>query len=533
MGFIKRIIRRKSPKQTNKTLGGSSGAKDRLNKDLGKNIKAVVEAFGQSRDVVVRRFRAGDGGEITVAVMYIDGLADKNLVNNSIMREMMQCFKEDDTEPNLLSGDRLFDKLTEFILPVADIRHTTDFDSLISGLMSGDTIILIDGCDRGLAVGSEGWDRRGIEEPSSQTVVRGSKEGFTETLGVNTALIRRRIKDPNLRLETKSIGRRTRTGVAVMYIKGIANESIVNEVHERLDKIDIDGILESGYIEELIEDETFTLFPTVFNTERPDVAVGGLLEGRIALLVDGTPFVLLVPAVFVHFFQTSEDFSQRSGISTLLRLLRYFCFALSLLVPSLYVAITTFHQEMIPTRLLISLAAQREGIPFPAIMEAFLMEVTFEILREAGIRMPRAVGQAVSIVGALVLGEAAVQAGIVSPAMVMVVSITAISSFAIPLFDFAVSSRIIRFILMILGATFGLYGIAIGLLAIVLHLCSLRSFGVSYMLPLAPFVAADQGDALIHLPRWKFFRRQRLIAQKDMVRQQRPSMARPKPPEGS
>jgi spore germination protein KA len=316
-----------------------------------------------------------------------------------------------------------------------------------------------------------------------------------------------------------------------VYIKEVANDKIVEEVHKRLDNIDIDGILESGYIEELIQDETFTPFPTMINTERPDIVAAGLLEGRIAILVDGTPFALLLPALFVHFFQASEDYYQRFDIGTLLRMLRYLSFFLTLLVPSVYVAATTFHQEMLPTPLLISLAAQREGVPFPAVVEAMMMEVTFEILREAGVRMPRAVGQAISIVGALVLGEAAVQAGIVSPVMVIVVSITAISSFVSPTFNMAIATRIIRFIFMLLAATFGLYGIAVGLLAMALHLCSLRSFGIPYMSPMAPLIAADQRDTIIRFPHWAFFKRPRLINQKDMTRQQRLIKAKPKPPQ--
>ena len=230
-----------------------------------------------------------------------------------------------------------------------------------------------------------------------------------------------------------------------MFIKGIVNDKVVEEVRKRLDRIDIDGILESGYIEELIQDETYTPFPTVYNTERPDVIAAGLLEGRIAILVDGTPFVLLVPALFTQYFQSAEDYYQRSDFG-LLRMLRYLALFIALLGPSLYIAITTFHQEMLPTALLISLAAQREGVPFPAFIEALMMEVTFEILREAGVRMPRAVGQAVSIVGALVIGQAAVEAGIVSAAMVIVVSITAIANFSFPSFNMAISIRILRFV---------------------------------------------------------------------------------------
>lgn len=304
----------------------------------------------------------------------------------------------------------------------------------------------------------------------------------------------------------------------------------MKEVLLRLNQINIDGILESGNIEELIQDSQSSPFPTVYNTERPDVVAAALLEGRIAILVDGTPFVLIVPALFFQYFQSAEDYYERSIIGSIIRLLRHLAFAISLLAPALFIAITTFHQSMLPPALLISLAAQREGVPFPAFAEALIMEITFEILREAGIRMPRSIGSAMSIVGAFVIGTAAVEAGIISAMMVIVVSITAISSFVSPSYEMAIAVRMLRFVFMALAASFGLFGITIGLIALVLHLCSLRSFGVPYMSPIAPFNLSDQKDTLIVLPKWKMTTRPRLISQKNNVRQQESASAKPSPP---
>jgi spore germination protein KA len=289
-----------------------------------------------------------------------------------------------------------------------------------------------------------------------------------------------------------------------MYINGLVKDDVLKKLNERLGNISIDGILESSYIEEFIQDETYTVFPTVNNTERPDVVAAALLEGRVAIFVDGTPFVLLVPGLFTQFLQSPEDYYHRSDFG-LLRLLRYLAFIISLLAPALYIGITTFHQEMIPTSLLISLAGQREGIPFPAFIEALLMEVTFELLREAGIRMPRAVGTSISIVGALVLGQASVEAGLVSPAMVIIVSITAITGFIFPSFEIGISIRILRFAFMGLAASFGFFGIIIGLIALVLHLCHLQSFGVPYMTPFAPFQAKEQRDNIVRVPWWQMY----------------------------
>lgn len=497
-----------------------------LDKSLNKNIKFIKKTLGASSDIAIREFYAGKEGELQIGVIYTEGLADKELVQDFILKTLMLDIRKADLKSTISHKKKSFKLLKDFILPEGDIIEILDFESLFTHLLSGDTIILIDGDVQGLAVSSRGWEDRGVTEPSSQTVVRGPKDGFSETLRINTALIRRRIKDTNLWIETKQIGRRTKTDVAIAYIKDIANDQIVDEVKKQLYKINIDGILESGYIEEFIQDEAYTPFPTVHNTERPDAIAAGLLKGQIAILVDGTPFALLVPALFIHFFQSTEDYYQRFDISTLIRILRYISFFIALLTPSLYIAITTFHQEMIPTSLLISIAAQREGVPFPAFAEALIMEITFEILREAGIRMPRAAGSAISIVGALVLGEAAVQAGIVSPVMVIVVSLTAISSFVSPTYNMAAAIRILRFLFMILAATFGLYGLALGLVALVLHLCSLRSFGIPYMTPMSPFNWSDQKDAILRFPYCQMFSRPRLINKKNMIRQRTPSVAK-------
>ena len=357
-----------------------------------------------------------------------------------------------------------------------------------------------------------------LRNHTSQSVVRGPREGFSENIRVNTALIRRKIKDPSLWMESKEIGRLSKTNVAIMYINGVADDKIVKELHSRLDRIDIDGILESGNIEEFIQDSQYSPFPTVYNTERPDVVAAALLEGRIAILVDGTPFVLIVPALFVQFFQSSEDYYQRAIMASLIRLLRFFAFGISLLAPALYIAAITFQQEIIPPPLLISLAAQREGVPFPAFIEAVIMEITFEILREAGLRMPRVIGAAMSIVGAFVIGTAAVEAGIISAAMVIVVSITAISSFVSPTYDIAIAGRILRFLFMGMAASFGLFGIMVALIALILHLTSLSSFGVPYMAPLAPYSASGQKDTFIRLPIWKLLSRPKYIS-KNSVRQ--------------
>lgn len=498
-----------------------------ISADLKSNIDTIKQELGNSSDIVIREFKAGENREIPLCIIFTEGLSNTDANQNFILDTLMEKIRFANLNPKVIQSLDWLDVLQSTSLPVGSITEISDFKKLFLHVLSGDTILLMDGMPKGIVLSLRGWADRGVQEPSSQTVVRGPKDGFSETLRTNTALIRRRIKDPNLRLETKQIGSKTQTDVSIMYLKGVANDKIVAEVKKRLDAIKIDAVLESGYIEELIQDETLTPFPTIINTERPDAVAAAILEGRVAILVDGTPFVLIVPALFVHFFQSSEDYYQRADISTLIRLLRYLAFFLAMLSPSAYIAVTSFHQEMLPTPLLISLAAQREGVPFPALVEALIMEFTFEILREAGLRMPRAIGSSISIVGALVIGQAAVEAGIVSAMMVIVVSITALSSFIFPAYNMAITIRMLRFLFMILAATFGLFGIILGLILLVLHLNSLRSFGIPYLAPTAPFILQDQKDNIVRLPHWFLFSRPRLINQKNMDRE---DTTAPKPP---
>lgn len=519
---IKKILMR-TPARSKVQQNAPANQKNLLTSDLKYNLREIVNALGNSSDIVTKEIPVGSDGNIKAGIVFTEGLAD----TENILESLMLKIRDADLGRVTASSGQPITLLKNFVLAVGDVTEATDFDSLFTAILSGDTAILIDGQAQGLIASKRKWKDRGVTEPSAQTVVRGPREGFSESLRTNTALIRRRIKDPNLWLETNPIGRITRTDVAIMYLKGIVNEEVLQEVRDRLGRIDIDGILESGYIEELIQDETFTPFPTIFNTERPDAVAAGILEGRVAILVDGTPFVLLVPALFMQFLQASEDYYQRWDFASLLRALRFVSFFISMLAPSLYIAITTFHQELLPPPLLIGLAAQREGVPFPAFVEAVMMELTFEILREAGVRMPRAIGQSVSIVGTLVIGQAAVEAGLVSPAMVIVVAITAISNFVFPSFNMGISIRIIRFGLMGIAASFGLFGITIGLVAIVLHLCSLRSFGVPYLAPFAPFIPDDHKDTIFRLPQWAMFSRPRLISQKNIVREQNNPTSKP------
>ncbi|GGF84623.1 spore germination protein KA [Paenibacillus albidus] len=478
-------------------------------------LHALQEALGYSQDIIFKKLRIA--GRWPATLVFIEGLVDTQLLFQSVLESLMApAFTLPHTFENT---EDIMQFLIEEVLIAGGTRISCDPEYWIHALLSGESILLLEGKEQALIIMTSGGEERALTEPTSQTVIRGPMDGFTEGIKTNLSLVRRRIKDRNLRIESFVIGEVTSTDVSILYMKTLVRQEVLEEVRSRLESIDIDGILESGYIEEYIQDTALTPFPTVFNTDRPDVVAAALLEGRVAIVVSGTPFVLLVPALFMHFFQSPEDYYNRSDISTLLRIVRLSALFISMLVPALYIALTTYHQEMLPTGMLISLAAQREGVPFPAFVEAILMEFTYEILREAGVRIPRNVGQAISIVGTLVIGQAAVEAGIISAAMVIIVSITAISSFVIPVVSMSISIRIVRFAMMILSGAFGMVGIFVGIIILLLHLTSLRSFGISYLSPFSPSPAGAWKDSILRVP-WPYMNKRPFITQPGNRRRQ-------------
>ncbi len=496
-----------------------------LSGNLLKDVQQLKRIFDRSSDIVYREFLIGHIQK--AALFFVDGLVNTKIIDEGVMKPLMD-YGNRMSPPSRIQLKEMEKLLQEQVISTAQIRRGKNIQEIVDHMLSGDTVLLVEGSETALFISAKEWDKRAVEEPATEAVIRGPREGFTENLRTNTSLIRRRLKTHQLKMEALKVGRLSQTDIVITYLDGIVDDALVTEVRDRISRIDIDAILESGYIEELIEDDPYSIFPQVQNTERPDKVVGHLLEGKVGIIIDNTPFALIAPITFFEMMQASEDYYQRYIVSTAVRWLRYMFVLTALLLPSLYIAVLTFHQEMLPETLLLSIAASREPVPFPAVIEALLMEITFEGLREAGVRLPRPVGQAVSIVGALVIGQAAVQAGLVSAPMVIVVSITGIASFTFPSFSQSIAIRLLRFPMMFFAGTLGLYGVLLGMLILLIHMARLSSFGVPYLSPLAPLQFSDLKDVLVRVPWWGMIERPKQTGKTNPQRMKKG--LRPRPP---
>ncbi|PYI51928.1 spore germination protein [Paenibacillus flagellatus] len=480
--------------------GGAVGPKPRFRADV-RDSPAFVEPperpgwfrdrLAHCSDVYFHEIALSD--TVSGVIVYIEEIVDMKVLREQLLRPIADGLPAE----SVASADAL-----RKAIPVPAAHTTPDCRKTLLAVLNGAVAIMAEPYDELVVVPLRAVKKRPVGETVSENVIRGPKEAFAEDLATNLSLVRKRIKHPDLKMESVELGAYTGTDVAILYIEGLCRKELVDELRRRMSLIDIDGVLGSSYVEEFIEDNPFSPFPQVQYTERPDTTAAALLEGRIAVVVDGTPMALLVPVTLYMLLQSAEDYYQRYMAATWIRWIRYLFLLVSFLLPSLYVAITTFHPEMLPPNLLLTVAAARENVPFPAIVEAFLMELTFEALREAGLRIPKPIGQTVSIIGALVLGQAAIEAGIVSSPMLIVVSITGIASFIIPHFDLGLTFRLLRFPIMVLAGSFGLFGIMIGIFLIYLHLVTLRSFGTPYLTPTAPLRFGDFKDVLVRAPWW-------------------------------
>lgn len=487
------------------------------------NIQLFRELLDNCVDVKYRYFQLGTQPSRAACIIYLDNMIDKKSLEDNVLAPLTGI-----KTASFLQEADLLNRIEQQLVEAIETKIIPKLDKAVAVLLDGQGILFIDGINQALGLNIKRLEIRSIEEAASETAVRGPRDAFVELLGINLTLLRRRLKTPQLKMEKLQLGNLSKTDVVIAYLKGIADPEIVEEVKNRISRIEIDGVLESNYIAEFIEDSPWSPFPQIYATERPDRVAAGLLEGQVAVLVDNTPFALLMPMTFPQFLHTAEDYYERSIYTSFTRIIRFLSLNIALLLPAVYIAVVTYHQEMLPTSLLISVAAGREQVPFPAFVEAVLMEGTFEILREAGVRLPRPVGQATSIVGALVIGNAAVTAGLVSPAMVIVVSVTALASFIIPTTSGSFAIRLLRFPIMFCATALGFFGVMAALMAILIHLCSLRSFGVPYLAPVAPLHLAGWKDIYIRVPWWMMLTRPKFFGIPDRKRQ--PRGQKPVPP---
>ncbi len=471
-----------------------------------ENISYIKELFKDNSDVIYRDFYAGD---IKAGIIYIDNMTNKELLNDYVLESLM------------LNEHKIRDvkNIKDHLLTVSDVLEVSSMEKAVLFILSGDTAFFLDGLDKCYILSTRLWATRGVGEVANETSVRGAREGFSEVIRFNTVLVRRRVRDSRLKIVAKSLGTRSKTDTAMLYIEDIVNNDVLEKLKSRLNDINIDAILDSGYVEQLIEDDKWSLFPQVQVTERPDVVAAALYEGRIALIVDNSPQALIVPATLPNFFQSPDDYYQRWVYSSAVRILRLISIIISLIMPALYVAVTSFHTSIMPTKLAYSIAASREGVPFPAFIEAIIMELSLALLMESVTRLPRPIGATIGIVGGLVIGQAAVSAGIVSPIMIIIVSITAISSFITTNYEITFAFRIMRFILIILSAIIGLYGIALGFIIMTIHLIKLKSFGMPYLSPVVNIDRGDMKDNFIKYPIEYFIKRPQYMNTNDRIRQ--------------
>ncbi|ERI94537.1 putative spore germination protein KA [Clostridiales bacterium oral taxon 876 str. F0540] len=479
--------------------------------DIEKNKRYITTIFQKCADIMYRELNIASNPNYKTVCIYIANMIPTELMEDVVLKKL--------TQP--VQNSEVFKDIKAYCMSIFGIAEDDildDMNKIVDAIVEGELVLFINGINKAFTVDMKKPPSRAVDIPPTESVLRGPREGFTESHGTNICLVRKKIKSPNLKTEGFKIGKETKTNITMMYMSNIANEKIVSELRDRLNKIKVDSVLGASYIEEYIEDSPFSLFPTIFRTEKPDVAAGKILEGRIIIFVDTIPVALSVPSIFGEYFMSPDDYYLRFYVATLNRWVRMLAFALSLALPGAFVSLITYHQELLPTSLIISVIRSRANIPFPPMFEALFMLTTYLVLQEADVRMPKTMGQSVSIVGGLVLGQAAINAGIVSAHMIIVVAFSAVASLAVPTVEFQLPLSYARVALLILGGFGGMVGLTCGLIAIIMHLLSLRSFGVPFLAPVGPLKPNELKDIFIRAPLWSLKKLPKTITWKDSYR---------------
>lgn len=457
----------------------------RLTKHLEQNMAAIHEALRDCGDIVEREFLVGGNGKLVM--LYVDNFVDLEALRESILKTVMLDYQNDRPKG-------ILEALLEEAIAVSEVKKITTVAEICDAVFWGDTVLLMDGNDFALQATTKQFPNRGIGKAETEVVVQGPKDAFMEVMAFNIVLTRRRIRDPKLKLKRKKAGNRTRTDIALMYMEDLVRPEILSQVEKQLDDMDVEGLLDSGSVEQLLERRQFSPFPQLQMTERPDKTASALLEGRVVLLADNTPYAILLPATLNTFFQAAEDYYERWEIVSFIRLIRYGAAFLAVTLPGLYIAFAVYHPQLMPTALALKVASTRGAIPFSVIGEVLIMELAFELLREAGIRLPSPVSSTIGIVGGIIIGSAAVEAGIVSPVVVIVAALTGICTFVIPNVSVVSGLRISKYLVIAMAAVFGLFGVWAALLLLLGHLSGLTSYGIPYLYPYCASSVNDDRD---------------------------------------
>lgn len=472
-----------------------------LSTSLSKNLKSLRQAFDVSSDLVIREVCIAG---YDAALVSVEGMVDRHMMADAVILPLMRL------PENYADSAALMDDIRRHVLGFVDLLEATTQEELIELIISGFAAVLVDGESTALLGGLQAFMIRGISEPSTEVSVRGSREGFTEAIRVNISMVRRRLKTPQLTFEMLAVGKSSRTAVCLCYLRDRVSRRLLRDIRRRITECPLDMVLDSGYLQPFLEGKRHTVFTGVDTTERPDTLCGKMAEGRIGVLVDGTPFALVVPYLFSEHFQSMDDYTQHPLYASFIRIIKYVSFFVSLLLPGAYVAVGTHHAEMLPSVFLLSFINSARSTPFSLTVEALLIHFVFEIMREAGLRFPKSVGHAVSIVGALVIGESAVRAGLVSAPMVIIVALTSISAFVIPSLYGSIAT--LRFVFIVLGGSFGIYGLALGALLLLCSVCSLNIHSIPITAPVTPFSFKAMRDVFIRSD-WRNLTRKQFLVQ--------------------
>lgn len=495
------------------------------------NLKYIKTKYNTliNSDIITREFTLNTGSKQYKAfILYIDGMVDSQILNDFVLKPLMlkNKFCNNETSKIIVQKGKksnIANFIQDCLIPQNNIKQQSSFKDIFSGVNSGNCALFVDTLSVGFDIDVKGFKQRSISKPENEIVIKGPHEAFVENIRTNTTLLRRFTNNENLIIENTKVGKITQTNCAICYIKDIANDALVAETKYRLNNLEIDSLLSAGELEQLLTDTNSLGVPKILVSERPDYAVKSLLQGRVIILINGSPYALILPAILIDFLTSPEDTNLKPQFANFLKIVRIISSFFALLLPGLYIAITNFHREIIPTELLFSILSSRQSVPFPIIVEILIMEISFEIIREAGLRVPSPIGPTLGIVGALVLGQAAVSAAIVSPILIIIVAITGMSSFAIPDFTFSFHLRFFRFLFILLGFLAGFLGIGMGLFIYISSLCDLETFGVSYTIPYAPAVNSKNNGFMLS-PIWKREDRATYLATKKEKKQNKISM---------